>query len=115
MQVLTDYDANLFQSKYVMGTLIFLVMADTSLNFADGSFVGTGQAAAQLHDATAVDVAEALFVFWVSQQHIIDLNMAEERREDKGEGTRIGDYLVGRTIGEGTFNKVKIARHAHSQ
>lgn len=41
--------------------------------------------------------------------------MAEERREDKGEGTRIGDYLVGRTIGEGTFNKVKIARHVHSQ
>jgi 5'-AMP-activated protein kinase, catalytic alpha subunit len=28
---------------------------------------------------------------------------------------RIGDYLVGRTIGEGTFNKVKIARHLHSQ
>jgi serine/threonine protein kinase len=41
----------------------------------------------------------------------------EDREGGRGEreGTRIGDYLVGRTIGEGTFNKVKIARHVHSQ
>jgi len=26
----------------------------------------------------------------------------------------LGNYILGKTIGEGTFNKVKIARHIHS-
>lgn len=27
---------------------------------------------------------------------------------------KVGSYIIGKTIGEGTFNKVKIARHVHS-
>ena len=26
----------------------------------------------------------------------------------------LGEYIVGQTIGQGTFNKVKIARHRHT-
>jgi 5'-AMP-activated protein kinase catalytic alpha subunit len=26
----------------------------------------------------------------------------------------VGDFIMGKTIGQGTFNKVKIARHIHS-
>jgi 5'-AMP-activated protein kinase catalytic alpha subunit len=38
--------------------------------------------------------------------------MSSEQAE---EGRRVGGFMLGRTIGEGTFNKVKIARHVHSQ
>jgi 5'-AMP-activated protein kinase catalytic alpha subunit len=39
----------------------------------------------------------------------------EEREGEEREGERrIGDFLLGKTIGQGTFNKVKIARHVHS-
>lgn len=65
-----------------------------------------------------MDVAQGLLVFWVSD-HIIDSNMAQREEEggdrEEGKEGRIGDYLMGRTIGEGTFNKVKIARHVYSQ
>jgi len=41
--------------------------------------------------------------------------MAEEAEgSDRDEGRRVGDFIIGKTIGQGTFNKVKIARHVHS-
>lgn len=39
--------------------------------------------------------------------HNIDL-MAEPTKE---KGNRIGNYVLGKTIGEGTFGKVKLAIH----
>ena len=66
MEILTHYDANLFQGENVVRALIFLVVTDASFDFADGGSVWAGEATAELHDATAVDVAEALFVFWVA-------------------------------------------------
>jgi 5'-AMP-activated protein kinase, catalytic alpha subunit len=39
--------------------------------------------------------------------HNIDL-MAEPTND---KGSRIGSYLLGKTIGEGTFGKVKLATH----
>ncbi len=35
--------------------------------------------------------------------------------EEDQENKRIGDFILGKTIGQGTFNKVKIARHIHSK
>lgn len=45
---------------------------------------------------------------------MIKLPEHQEAINSGGESMQIGSYILGKTVGEGTFNKVKIARHVHS-
>lgn len=39
---------------------------------------------------------------------------SQEDTKSDDEERRVGKYILGKTIGQGTFNKVKIARHIYT-
>ncbi|KAK7821495.1 cbl-interacting serine/threonine-protein kinase 24, partial [Quercus suber] len=51
---------------------------------------------------------------WISKNPILSGQINLNLREDEGNVEKVGKYEVGRTIGEGTFAKVKFARNTET-
>jgi hypothetical protein len=69
VDVLSDDVAHLFDCHHIVCSLVFLMEANTTFGFANGSFVTAGEAGTQLDSFGLVDIAEDCAVGGVAQHH----------------------------------------------